>query len=220
MEIIATLAQAIPHFEYSEAAELPAQAPQWLKEVATKEVQSAKPYIITNVPWVQTLLAESETCAIAESLTEFMTDFPKSHMRDSAGRAMRKSVDVDGETAEANDFLQSKFLKLHPKGSLLLITAISGLTGEKHEELASAMSLCNFGIRSNSVHSAGEKGMVWCGRITVVGTRQVAMILCSDILQFMRSSGIASVDPKFCWRDIRDEGIKKMIEAGFEARNI
>ena len=94
------------------------------------------------------------------------------------------------------------------------------MAGEKHEELASAMSLCNFGIRSNSVHSAGEKGMVWCDRITVVGTRQVAMILCSDIQKFMRSSGIAGVDPTSFWRDIRDKGIKKMIEAGFEARNI
>ena len=54
----------------------------------------------------------------------------------------------------------------------------------------------------------------------MAGTRQVAMILCSDIQKFMRSSGIAGVDPKSFWRDIRDEGVKKMIEAGFEARNI
>lgn len=96
-----------------------------------------------------------------------------------------------------------------------LVSSLPGVSS--NEELSGAMQLCNFGIRANSVHSSGEKSNLWCGRMSLVGTRQVAMVLSIENQQFMRSSGIAGVDPKTFFRDLREEGLKKVLGSKIEA---
>jgi len=151
-------------------------------------------------------LLDEEGCIVGSSFRGFVEDFKTSSFRGTVDRAMRVNEGEDQDLSAANDYLLSKCTGLHPAGSLLF--PLTQKTDVAYNELSSALKLSNFGIKRNTTHSSLEKAGLWCGRLTMHGVRQVAMVKHSEIQRFMRSSGIAGVDAKTYFRDIREEGIK------------
>ena len=77
-----------------------------------------------------------------------------------------------------------------------------------------AMHLANFGIKKGSSHASLERGLMWCGRLGLAGTRHVAMASTSQMRKFMRDKGIVGVDVKTFFMDIREGTLKAAIDSG------
>eukprot|EP00974_Lingulodinium_polyedra_P070679 6841462-Lingulodinium_polyedra.AAC.1 len=77
--------------------------------------ETCTPYIVTGVNWVDAMLTDEEN-VVGNNFTAFVSDFAKSPLRDSAGRAMRPNTAQDGDTTDGSDLLLNKFNSMRPPG--------------------------------------------------------------------------------------------------------
>ena len=159
---------------------------------------------------------DNEEDLVRQSFSDFANDFGVSSMRNTLGRAMRRNEDPTNGVTLANDFLHSKFTGLQPKGSVL-VQGAGALPDAKEKKVAEeAMHLANFGIKKGSSHASLERGLMWCGRLGLACTRQVAMASTSQMRKFMRDKGIVGVDVKTFFMDIREGTLKAAIDSGVQ----
>ena len=76
------------------------------------------------------------------------------------------------------------------------------------------MIFFNFAVKSNTSHTYMEKEKLWCGRIAMIGEREIVLVSQSAVVRHMQSIGIVGVDPQAFIRDLRAEGIKAAADAG------
>ena len=174
---------------------------------AADSAMDIHPYIVSGID-IEYLLKD-DGGPVAKSLREFAVDFKDSDVRKTAARAMRRSLDEDGGDASANDVLLNKMVELCPRGSRLS----PGLAAEA-PALKAACSLHNFGLKCHSVHSSYEKDHLWTCRLSVWGTRSVAIFRASEVQDYMRKKGIVGVDAKAYVQDIRREGLTGLLDTG------
>jgi hypothetical protein len=209
MDIVAEKATPIYTFPFDQMA---TQAPEWMAQIEKGEISNIEPYIVSAIPWVASFLQEASM--VQKSFNEFKSDWAESSMRNSAGRGMRSNESSDGDATSANDFVLNKLTDLHCKGSLL-VSAING-TSEAEKNVKSSIALANFAIKKHSGHTSVEKGSLWCGRLSLHGCRQVALARVPALVAYMKSAGIAGLDVKAFFKELRDEGVKKMMDAGVQ----
>ena len=191
---------AVEHWESAAAA--------WIQSSA--EIEVAEPYIVTAVSWVKALV-EDEDSQVAKSLREFVEEFKASEVRTKAGRCMRRSLDEASSDASANDFLLSKLYSVNPKGR---VCSPAVLSGTEMVDFKTGMALSNFGVKKSSAHTYIEKHSLWSGRLSVWGTRAVAIARAMDITTYMREAGIIGMEVKQFFRDLREEGVRKLLDRG------
>ena len=76
-------------------------------------------------------------------------------------------------------------------------------------DFKASLQLFDFGIKAGSEHISLEKSLLWCGRLTVHGSREVALVSVADLQEYMKTVNIIGVDVKSFFRDVRSEGLKK-----------
>ena len=209
MDIVAEKATPIYTFPFDQMA---TRAPEWMAQIEKGETSNIEPYIISAIPWVASFLQEASV--VQKSFNEFKSDWAESSMRNSAGRGMRTNECSDGDATSANDFVLNKLADLHCKGSLL-VSAITGAS-DAEKSVKSSIALSNFAIKKHSGHTSVEKGSLWCGRLSLHGCRQVALARVPALVAYMKSAGIAGLDVKAFFKELRDEGVKKMVDAGVQ----
>lgn len=184
-------------------------APEWFKQMQTGHVECAEPYCITGIPWVDAFL-EDESSGVQASFTEFKDDFAGSGLRNSAGRAVRANLENSVGEGPGRDFVMNKCSSLHPKKCLLSSAVPEGSSAE----FKGAFVLSNFAIKKGTSHVLFEKCGLWTGRLSLKGTRYVVCVRSEDLQGYLRKSGIAGIEPKMFFRDIREEGINKLVANG------
>ena len=76
------------------------------------------------------------------------------------------------------------------------------------------LQLHNFGVKMGSEHLSVEKAAMWCGRLAIEGSREVAMVSIVDLQAHMKAAGIVGIDARTYFKDIRTEGVKKAADNG------
>ena len=75
------------------------------------------------------------------------------------------------------------------------------------------MTMNVFGIKGMSCHSACERDKIWSGRLSIAGTRVVAMLSAPALMHHMHTAGILGVDMKTFFRDIRGDGLQALLSS-------
>ena len=139
-------------------------------------------------------------------MEQFAKDFKESFIRRETGRGQRPTESESGDPADANDFLIAKLAPLCPA----CVLAPSMKSGDADETVFIAqLGLFNFAIKSNMSYTSMERLQLWCGRLTLSGTREVAMVKVTDLQAHMKANSSMGLDVKTFFRDLRAEGIKK-----------
>ena len=164
------------------------------------------PYVVRGV---DLSFYQSEHDAVAKSFKLFTADFKTSDIRKTVARGMRRVSEQGGATdAEVNSFLMNLLLQYLPMNSIIAPGAPEG------SPIRQSLGLFNFGVRMNSKHASFEKDNLCTGRLTILGTRSVAVFLLGEISDFMKKFGIVGVEAKAFVRDLKTEGIEKFLSSG------
>ena len=153
---------------------------------------------------------DEDTKTMPHIVKDFESDFKVSNTRTKHGRAARPANPKDAveDDTIANDFMLNKLAQLLPKDSILP----PGLPAQpKFRSLKASMALSTFGIKAGSTHSACEVHKLWAARLTLKGTRVIAMVSSTDLAAYMKGAGIVGVDMKTFFRDLRGDGLSALL---------
>jgi hypothetical protein len=167
------------------------------------------PYVVRNV----NLDFMKGTGPVGLSLAEFTKEFVASDARRTHKRAMRKNMDSSGDETYANDFALANLLPHAPPGAILSPAM------PRESALRNVAALSNFGIKGGSTHCANEKESLWTMRLTTQGTRMIAVCNHADIVKHMKKEGIVGMQAKDYLRDLKQEGMNKIFENGFQMQH-
>ena len=172
------------------------------------ELNALEPYLVVGVSLD---FVRCEGDSVAKSFSEFAADFKTSDIRKTAGRGMRRNLDqTDLVDASANKFLAKCLAQYIPKNS---ITAPAFLDGTP---LRLALGLFNFGEKMNSKSISVEKDYLWTGRLSIYGTRCVAIFDLGAVNDFMRKAGVVGVDAKAFLQGLKEDTVDKLLSDGVQ----
>ena len=121
---------------------------------------------------------------------------------------MRPSTDADRTATAANDFIVHKLQAFCPKGSIF--TGSFDAKGPLRVDTA----LSNFGLKQGSMHTVVEKHALWTARLTISGSRQIAIFEQEAVQGFMKASGIVGKPPKDYLKEIGIAGAQQYCQQG------
>ena len=100
---------------------------------------------------------------------------------------MRPAAEKEtGDASLANDFMLNQMASLIPKGSKL---GPALPENAKLRALRQSMALSVFGIKASSCHSGTERDSLWTCRLSLQGTRVVAIVCATALQAYMQKAG-------------------------------